>query len=162
MARLRFEQEQRTYRTLTSHSPNHSADDTSLDEEQDDIPPSLVVNILVSIICVGGASFYMTRWWNNDGVRVLVSLLVAVVVGVAEVTVYAGYLRKVRESKQKERKIREKKVVMSTEEVSASKDDQLVDEKDTEEIWGRGKHGGMRRRVREKWEKGQEGLVEQE
>lgn len=94
--------------------------------------------------------------------RVLVSLLVAVVVGVAEVTVYAGYLRKVRESKQKERKIREKKVVMSTEEVSASKDDQLVDEKDTEEIWGRGKHGGMRRRVREKWEKGQEGLVEQE
>ena len=97
----------------------------------------------------------MTRWWNNDGIRVLVSLLVAVVVGVAEVTVYAGYLRKVKMSREKERRLRERKVVVSSETVGAR--EEVTETKDTEEIWGRGKHGGIRRRVREKWEKEQEG-----
>ena len=166
MARLRADQEAREYRALTSHSqhqPTQIGVEAPINEEKDDITPSLVINILVSILCVGASSWYMTRWWRSDGVRVLVALLVAVVVGVAEVTVYAGYLRKVRLSREKERRLRERKVVMSSEELGAGKRAESLDEKqggpqekESEEIWGRGKHGGMRRRVKEKWEKEQE------
>jgi TMEM199 family protein len=154
MARLRAEQEQREYRVLVSKNiALPQSDDVKDEEEKDDISPSLVFNILLSIIMCGAASFYMTRYWSNDGVRVLLSFLVAIVVGIAEVTVYAGYLRKVRVSRDKERKLRERKVVIESEKVGGMSE-KLLEEK--EEIWGRGVNGGMRRRVREKWEKEKE------
>ncbi len=103
----------------------------------------------------------MTRWWRNDGVRVLVALLVSIVVGVAEVTVYAGYLRKVRMSRDKERRLRVSKVVVSSEEVVSGRGERTLNEKERDQIWGRGKHGGMRRRVRDKWEKEQKGIDEE-
>ena len=161
MARLRADQEAREYRSLISKSINQppsqiSIGDPTATEEKDDITPSLVVNILVSILCVAASSWYMTRWWRSDGVRVLVALLVAVVVGVAEVTAYAGYLRKVRLSREKERGLRERKVLVSSEEVVAGEGDKMSEEKETEAIWGRGKQGGMRRRVKEKWERERE------
>lgn len=145
------------------------ADDKSdPEEEADDITPQLVLNILISIIMCGAAMFYMTRYWHNDGVRVLVSLFVAIVVGVAEVVVYSGYLRKVKESKEKERRVRERKVVIGREVIGGGKKEgEVVDEREmdgddveTEEIWGRGVNGGMRRRVREKWEKEKEDGVQ--
>lgn len=91
--------------------------------------------------------------------RVLVSLGVAIVVGIAEVVVYAGYLRKVKESREKERRIREKKVVVGSERVGGKggKDEGEGGlEVEKEEIWGRGINGGMRKRVREKWEREEE------
>ena len=84
-----------------------------------------------------------------------------IVVGVAEVTVYAGYLRKVERSRLLERKKKEIKTVLGEytgEDADAiPRPDQDFGEKENEEeIWGRGVNGGMRRRVREKWEKEQE------
>ena len=106
----------------------------------------------------------MTRWWPNDGVRVLLSLGVAVVVGVAEAVVFAGYLRKVDEARRKERGRREVKTVIlddGHERLNGEIRDLDVGhggtvETETIEIWGKGKHGGMRRRVREQWERQQE------
>lgn len=124
------------------------------------------------------ATFQITKWWaaGNDGVRVLMSLATGIIVGIAEVGVYAGYLRKVGEAKMKERKKRERKVVVGEymgdgKGVDARGLDVDVDidlkgmsekKQDIEkiEIWGRGVNGGMRRRVKEKWEKEQENADE--
>lgn len=170
MARLRVEQERRDYRALVAKQEAESlqAVGAPQDDElegQDDISPSLVLNMLLSVVMCAAAAFYMTRWWPNDGVRVLVSLAVAVIVGVAEVTVYAGYLRKVEESRRKERKKRERKEVIG----EFTGQDEGVDawgtgmdvEVEKTEIWGRGVHGGARRRVREKWEKDQSKIEEE-
>ncbi len=161
MERLRREQEQREYATLVS---KREGADLAPDDETDDISPSLVLNILLSIVLCAVAVFQLTRWWSNDGVRVLVSLATAIVVGVAEVGVYMAYLRKVGASKLKERSKREKKVVIGeykgeqelTDAQGKAVSLDTVTMMEKEEIWGRGINGGMRRRVREKWEKQQE------
>ena len=46
--------------------------------------------------------------------------------------------------------------MIGSEEVSSNTSQEVGDEKESEEIWGRGLHGGMRRRVRERWEKDKE------
>ena len=152
MDRLRKEQEQREYAALVSKK----ATEEGYQEEKDDISPSLVLNILLSIVVCAGTMFYLTRWWHNDGLRVLVSLLVGIVVGVAEVTVYASYLRKVKVSREKERAKREKKVLIGEYRGEPAESTLSATSSEKEEIWGRGVNGGMRRRVREKWEKEQE------
>lgn len=153
MDRLRKEQEQREYASLVSKR----AFDPGQEEEKDDISPSLVLNILLSIVLCAAAMFYLTRWWPNDGLRVLVSLTTGAVVGVAEVTVYAAYLRKVRLSKEKERAKRERKQFIGEYRGEPVDDNALLSgPAEKEEIWGRGVNGGMRRRVREKWTKKQE------
>jgi hypothetical protein len=83
-------------------------------------------------------------------------LSTGIVVGVAEVTVYAGYLRKVKISQEKERAKREKKEFIGEYRGEPIEKDSLSATAEKREIWGRGINGGMRRRVREKWEKEQE------
>ncbi|OAP65315.1 hypothetical protein AYL99_01287 [Fonsecaea erecta] len=167
MAKLRREQEQREYAALVSSSVSSSFD-TGREDEDDDISPSLVLNIFLSIILCAAAIFYLTRWWANDGLRVLLSLATGVVVGVAEVGVYAAYLRKVKMSRDKERRKKERKVVLGEYTGTETGGSLALDAKGTpvsvdvhaimekEEIWGKGINGGMRRRVREKWQKDQE------
>jgi hypothetical protein len=95
-------------------------------------------------------------------VRVFISLAAAVLVGVAEVVIYAAYLRKVRIAREKEGRIVErKKVGAAVGEVEKTQklDGNRDGEGEKEEIWGRGINGGVRRRVREKWEE-KEGLSE--
>lgn len=99
----------------------------------------------------------------SEPVRVLLSLFAALLVGVAEVVVYAAYLRKVREARARERKIKERKVVIGPVPDPDPRDDGSRGrdgggEKETritekEEIWGRGVNGGVRRRVRERWDR---------
>ncbi|ETN42594.1 uncharacterized protein HMPREF1541_01751 [Cyphellophora europaea CBS 101466] len=151
MDRLRKEQEMREYRKLVSKTQGMEGAD---EEDKDDITPSLVFNVLLSVVMCGVAMFHMTRWWANDAVRVLVSMLVAVIVGVAEVVVYAGYLRNLKRNKAKEKaKMERKEVVGEYQNAGDEMPLTVVEEKET--IWGRGKHGGMRRRVRDRWEKEQ-------
>lgn len=90
---------------------------------------------------IGGAS---------DAVRVLVSLFAALGVAVAESFLYAAYLGKVERAREKERKVKERKSVVGT-----VGEDSVAEDVDREEekIWGKGVNGGVRRRVREKWEK---------
>jgi TMEM199 family protein len=154
-ARLLAQQEQREYNQIL-HKQQREEDE---DVGEDNIPISLPFNILVSILCCGGAVFYMTRYWNNAGLRVLLSLGVAILVGVAEVVVYAGYLRKVMESKLKERRKKDMReiVPLSAEDEKAIVNARTTGTTEKDAIWGRGVNGGMRRRVREKWEKEQEG-----
>lgn len=168
MTHLRAQQETKTYKDLLARQARDEQrallgrDASSEEEEKDDISPSLVLNILLSIVLCAAAAFHLTKWVFNDGVRVLVALGTGVLVGVAEVTVYASYLRKVDESRTKERKKRERKEVIG--EYTGEEDGvdargvKEGDGRETEkiEIWGKGVNGGMRRRVQQKWDKEQE------
>ena len=159
-ARLLAEQEQREYNRLLPASNPKSPFFLASEDGSDDISPSLVLNILLSIVLCAFAAFHVTRFWTNDGLRVLTALGVGLVVGVAEVVVYSAHLRKKAEARDKEGRKRERKIMIG--EVKFESEPQgAVDLRDfgkaeeKEEIWGRGLNGGMRRRVREKWEKEQ-------
>lgn len=73
----------------------------------------------------------------------------AVVVAIAECGLYAAYLNKVKDARKKERAKRERKGVVR----EVTEDGGKVNKEDGQEIWGRGINGGVRRRVREKYEK---------
>lgn len=84
------------------------------------------------------------------------AMFVGIVVGVAEVGVYAAYLRKVRIAKDQEKKLVERKEVVSlpADEGTGSKGaTKIITETESEEIWGKGLNGGVRRRVQERWRK---------
>ena len=93
------------------------------------------------------------------------SLATGIVVGVAEVVVYSGYLRKVKIAREKESGRKERKEVLQSDMFGddvlkgGMEGDREVEEK--EQIWGRGTNGGMRRRVREKWEREERDRAEQ-
>ncbi|KAL5343413.1 endoplasmic reticulum-based factor for assembly of V-ATPase-domain-containing protein [Aspergillus crustosus] len=153
---------------------------------KDPLTPSLVLNIFLSVLITGFSVYWgltsfqtpeimtarVASVWSSSShtqsrasggasepVRVLLSLFAALAVGVAEVTIYAIYLGKVDRAKGKERKVRERKEVVGTDELigrdresTATEGTGAKTEKEEEVIWGRGPNGGLRRRVREKWE----------
>lgn len=84
----------------------------------------------------------------------MVSLFAALAVAVAESFLYAAYLGKVERARFKERRMKERKRVVGT----VADDGRVagVEQAEEIEIWGKGVNGGVRRRVREKWEKGKE------
>lgn len=95
----------------------------------------------------------------SDAVRVLISFFAALAVAVAEAFLYGAYLEKVSRAKARERRIRERKVFVGRVEGEKEGENVVVDGSvgvdvdEKEEIWGKGVNGGVRRRVREKWEK---------
>lgn len=169
-------------------------DHSNTDEASDTLTPSLVLNIFLSILLTGFSVYWALSkfatpdlltttvagvWQSNrhplnirgasEPVRVLLSLAVALIVGIAEVVIYAIYLGKVEQARARETKLKERKTVVGSEQVGGGDGDE--DAKDTDEqkdssaavdvsggrkeeekIWGRGANGGIRRRVREKWE----------
>ena len=105
---------------------------------------------------------------SSEPVRVLLSFFSALGVGVAEVLIYALYLRQAREARFREKRLKERKEFVGEVGVRVGVDDSAKMknisgpgvgdgngnwEKDQEHIWGRGMNGGIRRRVREKWER---------
>lgn len=94
----------------------------------------------------------------SDAVRVLISFFAALSVAVAEAFLYGAYLEKVSRARAKEKRVKERKTFVGVVEGEKEGDeggdvsvDMDVDQK--EEIWGKGVNGGVRRRVRENWEK---------
>lgn len=89
---------------------------------------------------------------SKDPVFVLIAMSVGLLVGVAETVVYAAYVRKVRYAKAAERKVKERKEVVSSVEVKGGNAESRPGDDGEEVIWGKGVNGGVRRRVRERWE----------
>lgn len=165
---------------------------SSNEEDHDPISPSLVINIFMSVLLCGFATFWALKNFQTpsffgwvllshsssttaatttaiptrnstaakDPVFVLISIFVGILVGVAETVVYAAYLRKVKQAKAAERNIRERKEVVASSVLSKKTnleghhhdDDEVVGAKEEVKIWGKGANGGVRRRVRERWE----------
>ena len=74
---------------------------------------ALIINVLVSVIACAVAIWVVSRWWDTP-IRLLLSLSAGVLVAIAEVMVYCGYLQRLTEAKKKEKKMVERKKVLDT------------------------------------------------
>ncbi|KAH7369556.1 endoplasmic reticulum-based factor for assembly of V-ATPase-domain-containing protein [Rhexocercosporidium sp. MPI-PUGE-AT-0058] len=147
MARLRREEEARNYERMTNPPPpmetfsqrfpaasaarafasshqNINAsdpDDDGLTYADVDRQMALIFNILISIVACAVAIWIAAKWWNTPA-RLALSMTGSALVGVAEVVVYSGYLRRVSEAKGKEKVVKEVKEIVNTWVVGAGND----------------------------------------
>jgi hypothetical protein len=137
MARLRREEEAKHYERMTGPPiPNEkygerysnsqfahlfpAAYDTKLEDDPDDITyaevnrqVALIFNVLISIIACAFALWMAARHWRVEA-RLALSMTGSIIVAVAEVVIYSGYLRRLSEAKQLEKKKVEVKTVEDT------------------------------------------------
>ncbi|KAL6707798.1 hypothetical protein ACN47E_003698 [Coniothyrium glycines] len=133
MARLRAEQEALSYERMLHPPPTREnfsqrfprapepfslgsaqtieEDDVSYEEVHRQI--ILIINILVSVVAVGIFVWIAARYWTV-GKRLGLALGSALAIAVAEVAVYAGYVRKVQEAKRAERRKPEIKEIVKS------------------------------------------------
>lgn len=98
-----------------------SAGDAEEEPEQEarlkdvDAQISLIINILVSILACGATFFLLLRYTGwSDEIRVLVSMLGAVVVGIAELALYVGFVMRTDDAKRKEKGRKEERTIQRT------------------------------------------------
>jgi hypothetical protein len=124
MARLRAEQEALSYERMLHPPPTResfsqrfprapepfSIGSTQTTSEEDDLSYEevhrqiiLIINILISVVCVAVFIWVAARHWSV-GSRLGLSMGGSLGIAVAEVAVYSGYVRKVREAKRAEKK----------------------------------------------------------
>ncbi len=135
MARLRREEEARTYErmiqpqpaakslaepaTSTSHatlfapSAQDIGDDDDITYADVNRQMALIMNILVSILACSVAIWLAASHWSTPK-RLGLSMSGSGIVAIAEVVVYAGYLRRIKESKDKSKKEIETKEVIKS------------------------------------------------
>ena len=73
----------------------------------------LIINVLISIICTSVAVWMAARRWSVPE-RLGLSFTGSTVVAVAEVAIYMGYLRRIKDAKVKEKKSTERKEIVET------------------------------------------------
>ncbi|KAF2084110.1 hypothetical protein K490DRAFT_39210 [Saccharata proteae CBS 121410] len=136
MARLRKEDEARRYERMLNPPPpletfsqrfpasaNTNMFPTATDlakEEEDEVTYAdvnrqlaMIANVLISIIACSVAIWIAARNWSVPS-RLGLSMSGSILVAVAEVVIYAGYLRRIKEAKHEEKKKVEKKEIMDT------------------------------------------------
>ena len=135
MARLRREEETRAYERLTNPpQPGESFSQrfpsapakifpasTQADVDQDDEityadvnrQMALILNILISIVACSVAIWLVASHWSTPK-RLGLSMGGSGLIGVAEVVVYTGYLRRLKEARDKGKKEVEIKEVIKT------------------------------------------------
>lgn len=74
---------------------------------------ALIINVFVSVIACSFAIWVVSRWWDTP-TRLFLSISAGVLVSIAEVIVYGGYLRRLTEAKEREKRIIEKKEILDT------------------------------------------------
>ncbi|PQE19346.1 ATPase vacuolar ER assembly factor Vma12 protein [Rutstroemia sp. NJR-2017a BVV2] len=163
MAKLRREEEARAYErmmnppppmeTFAQKYPTSSAahafaanfpDDKSSEEDEvtyADIDRQIAVifNVIVSIVACAAGIWMAAAWWSTPA-RLALSMSGSLLVGVAEVVVYAGYIRRVGEAKGKEKKLQEVKEIVRTWVVGANETEEqeplvtIGEKEDSEEM----------------------------
>lgn len=128
MARLRQEQEFRTYEQMTQaprHMENFSqrfpgAFPSYAPTEEDEITyadvkrqMTLIFNVLISIFCCAAALWIAARHWSTIE-RLTLAMSGSIIVAVIEVAIYSLYIRRMRLAKTQEGKIKEVKEIVNT------------------------------------------------
>ncbi|QSZ33437.1 hypothetical protein DSL72_005005 [Monilinia vaccinii-corymbosi] len=137
MARLRREEEARAYErminppppmeTFAQRFPSASAAHAFTanfpepgNSEDDDVTYAdidrqiaVIFNVIISIVACAFGLWMAARWWSTPA-RLALSMSGSLLVGIAEVVVYMGYIRRVAEAKGQAKKLREVKDVMTT------------------------------------------------
>lgn len=136
MARLRKDEERRMYEQMVNpipdadtfthrfpraqqasnahsllHQPAEEIDEVTYADVNRQM--ALIINVLVSIIACSVAIWIAARHWSAPQ-RLALSMSGSGVVAVAEVAIYMGYIRRVKESKDKEVKTVETKEIVET------------------------------------------------
>jgi hypothetical protein len=127
MARLRKEEEAKAYQRMLNPQPTPntpsplgqldpqeaSFEDDELSYEEVHRQIILIINVLVSIVCCSVFIWVAARYWSAPK-RLALSMGGSGVVAIAEVVIYNGYVRRIKEAKQKEKKKPEiKKIIES-------------------------------------------------
>ena len=135
MARLRRDEEARAYErminpplateTFQQRFPNASnarlfSESQTEPSEADDVTyadinrqMAVIINILVSIVACSVALWLVASRWSTPS-RLAFSMVGSILVAVAEAVVYAGYLRRVKEAREKGKKHIEIKEIIQT------------------------------------------------
>ncbi len=135
MARLRREEEDRIYERMTSpplptetftHRFPNSAHNNLFNISQTDAVEddeisyadinrqmALIINILISIVASSVALWLAARHWSTPS-RLGLSMGGSGMIGIAEVVIYAGYLRRLKEARDKGKKEVELKEIVKT------------------------------------------------
>ncbi|KAM5364283.1 hypothetical protein ACJZ2D_011592 [Fusarium nematophilum] len=154
MARLRREEEARAYERLLNPLPNetfhgrfpHAASfaevnkptsaadigDEDVDFNEVHRQVTLIINFLVSIAGVAATLWVVARWWSLPS-RLFLTLGGSILVAVAEVAVYSGYVWRMGEARKREGKVREVKEVVESWVVGKDEEDEktvLIKEKE--------------------------------
>ncbi|KAI0179820.1 endoplasmic reticulum-based factor for assembly of V-ATPase-domain-containing protein [Hypoxylon sp. FL1284] len=138
MARLRHEEEERSYERMLKKAPPRESfaqrfpdaptahsfaevnqpskeSDIGGDIEQGDIQKqvTLVINFLVSVFGCGAALWMAAQWWSVPA-RLFLSLGGSIAVAIAEVAVYSAYTWRMGEGEKNEKKKKEVRQVVQT------------------------------------------------
>lgn len=135
MARLRREEEDRAYErminpplpteTFSQRFPNSShaalfptaladvGEDDEVSYADVNRQMALILNILISIVACSVAIWLAARHWSTPA-RLGLSMGGSGMIGIAEVVVYAGYLRRIKEAREKGKKDVEIKEIVKT------------------------------------------------
>ncbi|RLV94747.1 Vacuolar ATPase assembly integral membrane protein VPH2 [Spathaspora sp. JA1] len=129
MERLRLEEKEREYKRLINPSPEYETlydvNYNGGDEEQLTMSQmhkelkhqlTTIVNILISVGSVAYTIWYWTEssWGLPVSYRLLLSIFFGLLVLIAEVVVYLGYLNKIDDARVREKKKKEVKKVIKT------------------------------------------------
>ncbi|KAG5998626.1 hypothetical protein E4U54_002147 [Claviceps lovelessii] len=137
MARLRHEEAQRAYDRMVNppskaesfhdrfptaaqaysqvNRPVHAADLGDDDVTLQDVHRQvmLIINFMVSILGVAGTLWVTSKWWSVPA-RIFLTMGGSIVVAIAEVAVYSGYMWRMEQGRQKQRAAKEVKEVVNT------------------------------------------------
>lgn len=134
MADLRKREEARSYERMLNSStstetfsrrfPNakygHLFDSGTKSDDEDDITYkdvdrqlTLIINVLVTVIACSIAVWIVARRWDTPQ-RLALSMFSSIVLAIAEVVVYWGYINRLKNAKKTERKKVEKKKITET------------------------------------------------
>jgi hypothetical protein len=134
MARLRKEEEARSYErmlnplapteTFSQRFPNTSygrlfdanaasADDDEMTYQDVDRQLTLIINVLVTVVACSIAVWVAARRWDTPQ-RLALSMSSSIVLAIAEVVIYWGYINRLKDARNKEKKKVEKKEIMET------------------------------------------------
>lgn len=133
MARLRREEEERKYQRMVSQpssldaAPNFAQqfaevnrptdksdlgdDDATMNDVHRQV--MLVINFLVTIIGCAATLWIVARWWSTPA-RLFLTMGGTLLVAIAEVAVYSGYVWHIGQARKKDSKIKEVREIVDT------------------------------------------------
>ncbi|KAI1016110.1 hypothetical protein LB504_009179 [Fusarium proliferatum] len=158
MARLRREEEARSYERMINPPPQHETfkdhfpssaasfaaanrptsasdlgdDDMAMEEVHKQV--TLIINFLVSIAGVAGTLWVTARWWSLPA-RMFLTMGGSILVAIAEVVVYNAYIWKMDQGRKKHGKVKEVREVVESWVLGTDEDEKsvLIREKDRTE-----------------------------
>lgn len=131
MARLRHEQESRSYNDMINQPKSTTQlqtfgiggpglDQSQLQSDEDDMTyadvnrqVTLIINILVTVVACSIAIWLIARSWSAPK-RLALSMGGSGLIAIAEVVIYSGYIRRLDEAKGVEKKKTETSVITNT------------------------------------------------